>query len=120
MIFDGFFRACHRHFVDVVWKDDPLPSGPLSRSRPSRQMPRQVQGSTESKCEPSQHCVPGGFAITQPFRPLITTACTTQRCSVMKMIRIGRMLITAAAVSRLYSMKYILVKLIRPMVTTFI
>ena len=30
------------------------------------------------------------------------------------------MLITAAAVRRLYSMKYILVKLIRPMVTTFI
>ena len=30
------------------------------------------------------------------------------------------MLITAAAVSRLYSMKYMLVKLIRPIVTTFI
>ncbi len=36
------------------------------------------------------------------------------------MSRIGRMLITAAAVRRLYSMKYMLVKLMSPIVTTFI
>ena len=44
-------------------------------------------------------------ALRQPFRPLMTTAWTTQRCSVRKMSRMGRMLITAAAVRRLYSMK---------------
>src|SRR5258706_15653054 len=36
------------------------------------------------------------------------------------MSRMGRMLTTAAAVSRLYSMKYMWVKLISPMETTFI
>src|SRR4030095_16074306 len=39
---------------------------------------------------------------------------------MMKISRMGMMLITAAAVRRLYSMKYILVKLIRPIVATFI
>src|SRR5215831_3505344 len=55
-----------------------------------------------------------------PLRPLITTAWTTQRCSTTKITRIGRTLSITAAVSRLYSMKYMLVKLMRPTVTTFI
>src|SRR5262249_58429845 len=55
-----------------------------------------------------------------PFTPSIPTARTIHFWQRRKIARIGRMLTTAAAVTRLYSMKYMFVKLTRPRVTTFI
>ncbi len=54
------------------------------------------------------HSYPRTFVhsyVAHPFSPLITTAWTTHFWRVRKMIKMGRMLITAAAVSKLYSMK---------------
>src|SRR5438093_12808457 len=50
----------------------------------------------------------------------MTTPRTIHFWQARKTARIGSTLTTAAAVTRLYSMKYMLVKLTRPSVTTFI
>src|SRR5207247_3102881 len=57
---------------------------------------------------------------SHPFSPLMMTPRTIHFWARRKTARIGSTLTTAAAVTRLYSMKYMLVKLTSPSVTTFI